>query len=84
MILLLDYVGMPDPKNYTIDWISTIFIEYIAAQEFLDEEHEGPDYVSLHDNNDDALGRIGQHNVVIVQRNRQLHGRDQNRNLRGH
>ena len=74
---------MPDPKNYTIDWICAIFVEYIAPQESLDEEHKGPDYVSPHDNNDYALGRIGQHNVVNVQRNRQLHGRDQNRNLRG-
>ena len=40
--------------------------EYVAAQTFLDEEHEGPEYVSPNDNNDYTLGKIGKHNVVIA------------------
>jgi nucleoside phosphorylase len=36
------------------------------AQAFLDEEHEGPEYVSPNDNNDYTLGKIGKHNVVIA------------------
>ena len=51
---------------YTVGWICAITTEHVAAQEFLDEEHEGPGYVSPNDNNDYTLGRIGKHNVVIV------------------
>ena len=51
---------------YTVGWISAITTEHVAAQEFLDEEHEGPEYVSPNDNNDYTLGRIGKHNVVIA------------------
>jgi nucleoside phosphorylase len=38
----------------------------VAAQEFLDEEHEGPTFVSPNDTNDYTLGKIGEHNVVIA------------------
>ncbi|RFU77945.1 purine and uridine phosphorylase [Trichoderma arundinaceum] len=57
---------MSDPKAYTIGWICAITTEYVAAQAFLDEKHEGPECVSSHDNNDYILGRIGKHNVVIA------------------
>lgn len=57
---------MANPKDYTVGWICAIVTEYVAAQAFLDEEHEGPEYVSPHDNNDYTLGRIGKHNVVIA------------------
>ncbi|KAL6696391.1 ankyrin repeat-containing domain protein [Trichoderma pleuroticola] len=57
------------PVEYTVGWICAIKVEYVAAQEFLDEEHEGPepDDVSPQDNNNNyALGSIGKHNVVIA------------------
>ncbi|KAL6805346.1 hypothetical protein J3E68DRAFT_433382 [Trichoderma sp. SZMC 28012] len=57
---------MSDPNNYTIGWISAIEIEYVAAQEFLDDEHEGPKRLHPNDENHYTLGRIGKHNVVIV------------------
>ncbi|KAH0593452.1 hypothetical protein MHUMG1_08910 [Metarhizium humberi] len=34
---------MLDRTDYTVGWICAITTEYIAAQEFLDEEHEGPE-----------------------------------------
>jgi nucleoside phosphorylase len=57
---------MSDPKAYTVGWICAVSTEYVAAQELLDEEHEGPEYVSANDTNDYALGRIGKHNVVMA------------------
>lgn len=57
---------MADPNNYTIGWICAIEAEYIAAQEFLDDEHEPPNSVSPNDTNDYTLGTIGKHNVVIA------------------
>jgi nucleoside phosphorylase len=57
---------MLDPEAYTVGWICAITTEYVAAQAFLDEKYEGPDYVSIHDNNDYTLGKIGKHNVVIA------------------
>jgi len=59
-------IGMSDPKNYTVGWICAITTEYVAARAFLDEEHEGPESVSEHDNNDYTLGKVGKHNVVIA------------------
>lgn len=46
-------------------WVCALPIELAAAQEMLDEEHEdlGQDE---NDNNLYSLGRIGEHNVVIV------------------
>jgi hypothetical protein len=52
--------------SYTVGWICAISVERVAAQAFLDEMHEGPEYVSTHDNNNYQLGRIGEHNVVIA------------------
>jgi len=56
--ILLSATSMSNPGDYTVGWICAIVTEYIAAQEFLDEEHEGP--------NDYTLGRVGKHNVVIA------------------
>ncbi|KAL1595276.1 hypothetical protein SLS60_009966 [Paraconiothyrium brasiliense] len=53
-------------NNYTIGWICAITTELVAAQAFLDERHEGPDYVSQNDDNIYTLGRVGKHNVVIA------------------
>jgi nucleoside phosphorylase len=57
---------MSNPKDYTVGWICAISTEYVAAQAFLDEKHEGPEFVSPNDNNDYTLGRVGKHNVVIA------------------
>ncbi|KAI9766762.1 MAG: hypothetical protein M1839_004766 [Geoglossum umbratile] len=57
---------MSNPKDYTIGWICAITTEYVAAQAFLNEKHEGPEDVSLNDNNNYTLGKIGKHNVVIA------------------
>ncbi|PON28465.1 hypothetical protein TGAM01_v202959 [Trichoderma gamsii] len=57
---------MSNPKAYTIGWICAITTEYVAAQAFLDEKHEGPECVSSSDNNDYTLGRIGKHNIAIA------------------
>ncbi|KAN0074911.1 Quinonprotein alcohol dehydrogenase-like superfamily [Elaphomyces granulatus] len=47
-------------EDYTVGWICALPIELAAAQEMLDEEHEGFDH-DLY-----TLGRIGKHNVVIA------------------
>jgi nucleoside phosphorylase len=57
---------MSNPKDYTIGWICAISTEGVAAEAFLDEEHEEPEYISPNDNNNYTLGRIGKHNVVIA------------------
>lgn len=57
---------MLDPAGYTVGWICALPVEYIAAQEFLDEEHDRPSFVSPNDSNDYSLGKIGEHNVVIA------------------
>jgi nucleoside phosphorylase len=53
------------PRTYTVGWICATTSEYVAAQAFLDERHKGPEYLSLHNQNDYTLGRIGRHNVVL-------------------
>ncbi len=57
---------MSNPSDYTVGWICAISTEYVAAQAFLDERHEGPEHVSRNDNNDYTLGKFGRHNVVIA------------------
>ncbi|KAH7113449.1 nucleoside phosphorylase domain-containing protein [Dactylonectria estremocensis] len=57
---------MSQPNDYTVGWICAVSTEYVAARAFLDEQHEGPEYVSPNDNNDYTLGKIGKHNVVIA------------------
>lgn len=57
---------MPNRNDYTVGWICATETENVAAQEILDEEHEGPESVQQNDNNIYTLGRIGKHNVVIA------------------
>ncbi|CAF3557462.1 unnamed protein product [Fusarium graminearum] len=57
---------MSDPQKYTVGWICAIATEYLAAQLFLDEEHEGPEFVSANDSNNYTLGKLGKHNVVVA------------------
>ncbi|RYC79317.1 hypothetical protein BFJ63_vAg17802 [Fusarium oxysporum f. sp. narcissi] len=57
---------MAHPQDYTVGWICALTTEFVAAQAFLDEEHEGPLEVAQNDNNNYALGRIGNHNIVIA------------------
>lgn len=58
--------GMSDPSNYTVGWICALPVEYVAAQEFLDEEYGKPSFVSPNDTNDYTLGKMCEHNVVIA------------------
>ena len=51
--------------EYTVGWVCALPIELVAAQEMLDEEHEDLEHHE-NDNNLYSLGRIGDHNVVIV------------------
>ncbi|KFA81656.1 hypothetical protein S40288_09958 [Stachybotrys chartarum IBT 40288] len=57
---------MLGPNDYTVGWICAIDTEYVAAQEFLDEEHPRLASQDPNDNNIYTLGRVGQHNVVIA------------------
>ncbi|GKT92457.1 ankyrin repeat protein [Colletotrichum tofieldiae] len=57
---------MSDPQDYTVGWICAITTEFVAAQAFLDERHDGPREVSHNDSNNYALGKLGNHNVVIA------------------
>jgi nucleoside phosphorylase len=57
---------MSNPKDYTVGWICAIVPEYVAAQAFLDREHDRPEKLSSGDNNDYMLGEIGGHNIVIA------------------
>jgi nucleoside phosphorylase len=57
---------MPSSGDYTVGWVCALSTEYVAAQVFLDERHEGARGVSTNDSNDYTLGRIGDHNVVIA------------------
>ncbi|KAH7146623.1 hypothetical protein B0J13DRAFT_606841 [Dactylonectria estremocensis] len=58
--------NMSQPNDYTVGWICAVSTEYVAAQAFLDETHDQPEYVSPNDSNDYTLGRIGKHNAVIA------------------
>ncbi|EXA32427.1 hypothetical protein FOVG_16348 [Fusarium oxysporum f. sp. pisi HDV247] len=57
---------MSNPNDYTVGWICAIAAEYIAAQEFLNKEHEGPEFVSPHNNNHYTLGKVRKHNIIIA------------------
>ncbi|KFA80680.1 hypothetical protein S40288_01803 [Stachybotrys chartarum IBT 40288] len=57
---------MSDPQDYAVAWISAIPTESVAARQFLDEQHDGPEHVAQHDNNVYTLGKIGRHNVVMA------------------
>ena len=57
---------MSNPKDYTVGWICAIVTEYVAAQAFLDKEHDRPEKLPSGDNNNYTLGEIGGHNVVVA------------------
>ncbi|KAH0425835.1 g-protein beta wd-40 repeats containing [Colletotrichum camelliae] len=57
---------MTDLSRYTVGWICAIDTEYTAARAFLDETHEPPEAIPVHDHNAYTLGRIGKHNVVVA------------------
>ncbi|KAM0433480.1 hypothetical protein ACHAPT_004360 [Fusarium lateritium] len=57
---------MSNPNDYTVGWVCALTCEYVAAQEFLDEEHDPPDSLQPNDSNDYTLGRIGRHKVVVA------------------
>jgi coenzyme F420-reducing hydrogenase beta subunit len=57
---------MSDPASYTVGWNCALPVEYTAAQEFLNEEHVNPSFVSPNDAKDYKLGRMGEHSVVIA------------------
>src|SRR3569833_1250680 len=52
-------------EDYTVGWVCALEIELAAAQDMFDEEHEDLER-DEYDNNLYSLGRIGDHNVVIV------------------
>jgi nucleoside phosphorylase len=52
-------------EDYTVGWVCALPVELAAAQEMLDEEHEGLQQDG-HDTNIYSLGKVGQHNVVIA------------------
>ena len=57
---------MSNPKDYTVSWICTIVMEYIATQVFLNENHKRLKFVSLNNNNDYTLGRVRKYNVIVT------------------
>lgn len=63
---LADAIESRTNGEYTVGWICAVSTEYVAAQTFLDERHEIPEYVSPNDNIYYALGKIGKHNVVTA------------------
>ncbi|KAH8704488.1 hypothetical protein GQ44DRAFT_692446 [Phaeosphaeriaceae sp. PMI808] len=58
--------GSANVESYTVGWVCALTTEFVVAQVFLDEKHVDPTSVSPQDNNSYALGRIGNHNVVIA------------------
>ena len=52
-------------EHYTVGWVCALPIELAAAQEMLDEKHHSLP-VDSSDPNSYTLGRIGDHNVVIL------------------
>lgn len=57
---------MSDPNNYTVGWVCALTTEFVAARAFFDEEHADPAHVAPGDDSNYALGRIGNHNVVMA------------------
>ncbi|GKT92196.1 WD repeat-containing protein [Colletotrichum tofieldiae] len=57
---------MADTDKYTVGWISDIRLEYVAAQAFLDEEHDLVDSLDMASNLEFTCGKMGNHNVVIA------------------
>ena len=58
---------MIDPSVYKVGWICALPVEYVAARELLDEEHDKTEYVSpLYDDNTYTFGRIGKHYIIVA------------------
>ncbi|KAF5239307.1 hypothetical protein FANTH_10010 [Fusarium anthophilum] len=57
---------MSDPQKYTVGWICAITTEFVAAQAFLDEKHANLSVAADNDDNNYAMGKIGEHNVVMA------------------
>ncbi|KAL6837604.1 hypothetical protein V8C40DRAFT_230380 [Trichoderma camerunense] len=57
---------MANRNDYTIGWICALSTEQIAAEEFLDKEHQAPDDIPPTDSNHYTLGSIGKHNIAIA------------------
>ena len=53
-------------QDYTVGWICALEVEYLAALEMLDEEHDGLTTKFPNDGNAYTLGRISNHNIVVV------------------
>ena len=51
--------------EYTVGWVCALPIELTAAQEMLDEEHQGLPPLG-NDSNIYCLGSIGEHSVVLA------------------
>ncbi|KAF4991857.1 hypothetical protein FGRMN_7575 [Fusarium graminum] len=56
----------PQLSDYTVGWVCALPIELAAAQEMLDDEHMELPHDDVEDTNLYTLGRIGDHNVVVV------------------
>jgi nucleoside phosphorylase len=52
-------------QDYTVGWVCALPVELAAAQEMLDEEHQGLPQ-DANDSNIYTLGRMGGHNIVIA------------------
>ncbi|CAG1999053.1 unnamed protein product [Fusarium graminearum] len=57
---------MSDPQKYTVGWICAITTEFVAAQAFFDKKHDNLKVAADKDNNNYAIGEIGEHNVVMA------------------
>lgn len=58
---------MSNPEHYSVGWICATTTEFIAAQAFLDENHDDPAHTpSDLSISDYVLGKIGEHNVVLA------------------
>lgn len=55
-----------DNEAYTIGWICALITEYVAAQAFLDEEHQRTTPSAERDNNHYTLGTMGKNKIVIA------------------
>ncbi|KAJ5169209.1 uncharacterized protein N7482_004803 [Penicillium canariense] len=53
------------PEDYTVGWVCALPLELAAARAMLDEEHRDPPR-QPHETNVYCLGRISEHNVVIM------------------
>lgn len=56
---------MSDPKEYTIGWVCSATIEFVAARALVDVPHERPLYLAPNDDSSYTLGSMNNHNVVI-------------------